>query len=220
MGKLLACFARVKIGGKSNLSTSVQIAKLALKHRQNTRGSKRIILFVGSPVCEKEAVLIKLGKQLRKDDFAIDVISIGEIEENNDILASFVKEVNKEVDNRDNSHLFSIPAGVSPCDAILSSPILGGDVNSGMAPGGGGNADQGGGFEDYGGFDPEMDPELAMAIRVSTEEARAAEESRNKAQQEVSGGRGSGSLDGVVPQIVDSAIHATPVCVFISNYIL
>ena len=36
----------------------------------------------------------------------------------------------------------------------------------------------GGGFEDYGGIDPSMDPELAMAIRASTEEARAQEEAR------------------------------------------
>lgn len=36
----------------------------------------------------------------------------------------------------------------------------------------------GGAFDDYGGVDPSMDPELAMAIRASTEEARAQEEAR------------------------------------------
>ena len=36
----------------------------------------------------------------------------------------------------------------------------------------------------YGGIDPTLDPELAMAIRVSTEEARANEEARVKAAQE------------------------------------
>jgi 26S proteasome regulatory subunit N10 len=36
----------------------------------------------------------------------------------------------------------------------------------------------GGAFDEYGGIDPSMDPELAMAIRVSTEEARAREEAR------------------------------------------
>jgi 26S proteasome regulatory subunit N10 len=36
----------------------------------------------------------------------------------------------------------------------------------------------------YDGFDPAMDPELAMAIRVSTEEARAHEEARLKLSQE------------------------------------
>jgi hypothetical protein len=33
-------------------------------------------------------------------------------------------------------------------------------------------------FDDYGGVDPSIDPELAMAIRVSTEEARAKEEAK------------------------------------------
>ena len=36
----------------------------------------------------------------------------------------------------------------------------------------------GGNFDDYGGIDPSLDPELAMAIRASTEEARAREEAR------------------------------------------
>jgi hypothetical protein len=39
----------------------------------------------------------------------------------------------------------------------------------------------GGAFDDYGGVDPSMDPELAMAIRASTEEARAQEEARVRA---------------------------------------
>ena len=39
-------------------------------------------------------------------------------------------------------------------------------------------------FDIYGGIDPSQDPELAMAIRASTEEARANEEARVKAAQE------------------------------------
>ncbi len=58
--------------------------------------------------------------------------------------------------------------------------------NDGMGGGGGGG---GGGddFDMYGGIDPSMDPELAMAIRASTEEARAQEEARQRAQQEAGG---------------------------------
>ena len=40
---------------------------------------------------------------------------------------------------------------------------------------GGGSA---GNFDDYGGIDPSTDPELAMALRASAEEARANEEAR------------------------------------------
>jgi 26S proteasome regulatory subunit N10 len=40
-------------------------------------------------------------------------------------------------------------------------------------------------LQEFGGIDPNMDPELAMAIRVSTEEARAREEARVSAHARV-----------------------------------
>ncbi len=72
-------------------------------------------------------------------------------------------------------------------NALLSSPVMHGDAGAMMGGGGGGAAVGGGAdnFDMYGGIDPAMDPELAMAIRVSTEEARAEEEARLKATQEV-----------------------------------
>ena len=78
------------------------------------------------------------------------------------------------------SHLIAVPPGVLPCDAILSSPIMhmsGGGMGAAMGGGGGGGGG-GSAFDEYGGIDPSMDPELAMAIRASTEEARAQEEAR------------------------------------------
>jgi hypothetical protein len=48
----------------------------------------------------------------------------------------------------------------------------------------------------YDGFDPAMDPELAMAIRVSTEEARAHEEARLKLSQEQQQPSSSGPVGG------------------------
>ena len=64
-----------------------------------------------------------------------------------------------------------VPPGVQPSDALQSSDMMEGRRRA---------ADPGSsaGFDDYGGIDPSMDPELAMAIRVSTEEARAREEAR------------------------------------------
>jgi hypothetical protein len=92
------------------------------------------------------------------------------------------------------SHLITVPAGVSPANAIVSSPImhLGGMMGAdGM--GGAGAAAGGDNFDMYGGIDPTMDPELAMAIRASTEEARAQEEARMRAQQEASAAEGGGA---------------------------
>lgn len=76
-----------------------------------------------------------------------------------------------------------MPAGVNPADAIISSPLLGefgGAYGGGMDMGGdsGAAGDAGGQFADYGGIDPSLDPELAMAIRASAEEARAYEAAR------------------------------------------
>lgn len=40
------------IEGTSNLASAVQIAQLALKHRQNKHQRQRIVLFVSSPISE------------------------------------------------------------------------------------------------------------------------------------------------------------------------
>ena len=197
IGKILACFANIKISGKANVSSAVQIAQLALKHRKNKNGSQRIIVFVGSPLSEDTAALQKIGKQLKKNNVAIDVVSFGEISENNEKLSAFVKCVN----SNENSHLISVPPGINPLDAIISSPVMSMGMadaaGSGSSGGGGGSSDNR--FEEYGGIDPSMDPELAMAIRTSTEEARrAAEAQAQSAMQEsaASGGASSSSSVG------------------------
>lgn len=177
IGKILAAFAGITIGGTNNLITSVQIAQLALKHRKNKNGGQRIIAFVGGPINDTLEKLQKTGKQLKKNNVAIDVVSIGEIEENSEKLLEFVNAAN----SNDNSHLITVPAGVSPANAIMSSPIMHSASMGGAAASAGGN------FDMYGGIDPEMDPELAMAIRISAEEARAHEEGLKAAQEQSEG---------------------------------
>lgn len=98
-GKILAAFAGIKISGKSDISTAVQIAQLALKHRKNKNGGQRIIVFVGGPVFDTTEKLQKIGKQLKKNNVAIDVISMGETEENSEKLLEFVNATNSN-DNR------------------------------------------------------------------------------------------------------------------------
>ena len=93
IGKILACFSKLRIGGKSNFSSSVQIAQLALKHRKNKNGGQRIIAFVGSPIVETVEELAKIGKQLKKNNVAVDIVTIGELDENNDKLVEFINAV-------------------------------------------------------------------------------------------------------------------------------
>ena len=93
-GKVLACFAKVASAGKNDFCTAVQIAQLALKHRKNKNGGQRIVVFVGSPIQEDVAVLQKIGKQLKKNNVAVDVISFGELEDNTEKLTEFVNATN------------------------------------------------------------------------------------------------------------------------------
>lgn len=185
MGKLLAALSESTLGGEADIGAGVQVAKLALQHRKG-RGAQRIIIFVGSPVENGEKELTKIAKQLKKNNVAIDIVSIGEFDENETKLKTLVDTAN----NQDNSHLVSVPAGSLPSDVLYSSPVLGGGGAFGTGGGGGDMGGAGGGgdgsaaFQEYGGVNPDLDPELAMALRVSMEEARAVEESTSKTSED------------------------------------
>mmetsp|Transcript_31799 Transcript_31799/g.46894 ORF Transcript_31799/g.46894 Transcript_31799/m.46894 type:complete len:411 (-) Transcript_31799:43-1275(-) len=182
---------------KPDVAASVQVASLALKHRRNKNGGQRIVLFVGSPLGDIEPrVLSKAGRQLKKNNVAIDVVVMGEVEENQEKLQELVEAANGRSDDGNRTcHLVTIPAGVLPSDVLASSPIVHGPGGGG---GGGGSfaengEAEGGGdggvgtFADFGGVDPNMDPELAMALRVSMEEERARQERAAASSAESSG---------------------------------
>ncbi len=52
LGKILNAMQDLDIEGASDLPSSVQIAQLALKHRQNKNQRQRAVIFVGSPIKE------------------------------------------------------------------------------------------------------------------------------------------------------------------------
>ena len=136
-----------------------------LKHRQNKHQHQRIVLFVGSPIVEDEDSLVKLAKRLKKNNVAVDVVSFGEHLENSAKLEAFIAAVN----NSDNSHLVTVPTGPSILsDVLLTSPIISGE--DGPPPGFSSSS----AFEF--GVDPNLDPELALALRISMEEERARQE--------------------------------------------
>ncbi|KAI8332085.1 hypothetical protein BC941DRAFT_505459 [Chlamydoabsidia padenii] len=168
IGKILSALHGIKSNGKSDFLTSVQIAQLALKHRQNRNQRQRIIVFVGSPVEAEERTLVRLAKKLKKNNVAIDIINFGEEAENTTKLEAFINNVN----NSDNSHLVSIPPGPHILsDMLMSTPIIAGEDG---APG---NFSSGGGGGDFEfGIDPNLDPELALALRISLEEEKARQE--------------------------------------------
>ncbi|KAJ3370533.1 hypothetical protein GGF31_004125 [Allomyces arbusculus] len=178
MGKILSAMHRVTIAGTPAVSTGIQIAQLVLKHRQNKNQRQRVIVFVGSPVLESEKDLVRLGKKLKKNNIAVDIVNFGEDAANTAKLEAFIQAVN----SADNSHLVTVPPGPHILsDILVSSPIVAGEDGAGAAFGGMGGA----GFEF--GVDPSLDPELALALRISLEEERARQEAE-AARQRAAGG--------------------------------
>ncbi|XP_023754253.1 26S proteasome non-ATPase regulatory subunit 4 homolog isoform X1 [Lactuca sativa] len=179
LGKILACMHGLEIGGEMNLAAGIQIAQLALKHRQNKKQQQRIIVFAGGPVKYDKKVLELIGKKLKKNSVALDVVNFGEEDESkSEKLEALVAAVN----NNDSSHIVHVPAGSNALsDVLLSTPIFTGDGEGGSGFAAAAAAAAAGGVSGYDfGVDPNLDPELALALRVSMEEERARQEAAAK----------------------------------------
>lgn len=193
-GKLLDGLHRTKIRGQSHFHTAIMIASLALKHRQNKSQRQRIIVLTCSPLIgdnESKPSLVKLAKRMKKNNVSIDVVAFGDL---NDDTTDKLRAFNEAVAGGEGSHLELVQPGPNLLsDVIVASPILaqetgglpGGasSTGDGAMPGGEGGA--GGSFEF--GVDPTMDPELALALRMSMEEENARQERDRKATEAAEG---------------------------------
>ena len=123
---------------------------------------------------------------MKKNNVCIDIVNFGEESLNTSKLEAFVEAIGPET-----SHLLTIsPGSYLLSDVILSSPLLIGEVGApppglGAMMGAGGDGE---GFEF--GIDPNLDPELALALRMSLEEetARQAAEAARLAREAEMGG--------------------------------
>lgn len=193
-GKLLDGLHRTKkkISGSSHLATGIQIASLALKHRQNKSQRQRIIVFVCSPVADDEKKLVSLAKKMKKGNIDIDFILFGDLDD--DDVHKKLEAFNNVVKGNDNSHFVVVPpSGKLLSDQLLSTPIL---LGEGASSGGGGGSGMAEGGGDFGGFDfdPSTDPELALALRMSMEEENARQA---KAAKEEESGKNKSSLEDI-----------------------
>ncbi|KAF3919650.1 hypothetical protein ABW20_dc0105104 [Dactylellina cionopaga] len=197
-GKILSGLHSTKISGNSHLTTGLQVAGLALKHRQNKSQRQRIIAFVGSPIVEDEKTLVRLARKMKKHNIAIDFINFGEEVENEPKLKAFISNVNAS----DNSHLATIPPGPHLLsDQLVTTPILGDD--SGMGGSGVGDSGAGGGGTSGGfdfGVDPHLDPELALALRMSLEEENSRQERERKEKEDKEKASTGAALLGTVAE--------------------
>ncbi|XP_065868656.1 26S proteasome non-ATPase regulatory subunit 4 homolog isoform X2 [Euphorbia lathyris] len=182
LGKILACMhgtLDVEIGGEMNMTAAIQVAQLALKHRQNKNQQQRIIVFAGSPVKFDKKMLELLGKKLKKNSVALDIVNFGEEDdEKTDKLEALLAAAN----NNESSHIVHIPPGPNALsDVLISTPVFNGEAGgSGFAAAAAAAAAGGGGGDFEFGVDPNLDPELALALRVSMEEERARQEAAAK----------------------------------------
>lgn len=139
---------------------------------------------------------------MKKNNISIDLIAFGELEgENTKKLEAF----NEHVKGGEGSHLAVVPPGPHLLsDALLTTPILGGDAVPGGTGAGAGGAEgvDGGpnGFEF--GVDPSMEPELALALRMSFEEEKARLEKEKREREEA---EGKTNLEGIPEEGSSSA---------------
>ncbi|XP_054823049.1 26S proteasome non-ATPase regulatory subunit 4 homolog [Prosopis cineraria] len=179
LGKILACMHGLEIGGEMNLAAGIQVAQLALKHRQNKKQQQRIIIFAGSPVKHEKKLLEMIGRKLKKNSVALDIINFGEEDEGKtEKLEALLAAVN----NNDTSHIVHVPAGPNALsDVLISTPVFTGDGEGGSGFAAAAAAAAAGGVSGFEfGVDPNLDPELALALRVSMEEERARQEAAAK----------------------------------------
>jgi|ERR1712227_447550 len=160
-GRLNTVLSKIVSDGSVSLNTSIRVAQLALKHRMNKNHKQRIVIFICSPL-EAEMELVKTAKRLKKEKINVDLISFGECEFNQTRLDGFNKALNSDGSsflNVESDDLMAAMRGSSiPADDFGPSASAANDF---------------GGVDD---IDPEMDPELAMALRMSLEEERARQE--------------------------------------------
>jgi 26S proteasome regulatory subunit N10 len=143
---------------------------------------QRIIVFCCSPVPDDEKILSRLAKKMKKNNVAIDIIVFGEPDaETLDKLRQF----SETVQSTEGCFFDVIHAGPH----LLSDALLGTTLLANEGVGGQGREGHSGGDSNsnmdlvtatggmYGlGVNPEEDPELALALRLSLEEHNAAQE--------------------------------------------
>ncbi|KAI9172144.1 26S proteasome non-ATPase regulatory subunit [Paramyrothecium foliicola] len=181
-GKILEGLHRTKkkIGGSSHLKTGIQVATLALKHRQNRSQRQRVIVFICSPIEEQEKDLVRLAMKMKKSNISVDFVLFGDLDD--DGTQKKLQAFNDAVKGSEGSHLVVIPPSSKLLsDQLVATPILLGEGASGA----GGSGGVGGGNEEFEfGFDPAMEPELALALRMSMEEEKARQEKRAREEEE------------------------------------
>eukprot|EP01086_Lenisia_limosa_P015180 TRINITY_DN4768_c0_g1_i1.p1 TRINITY_DN4768_c0_g1~~TRINITY_DN4768_c0_g1_i1.p1 ORF type:complete len:407 (-),score=109.27 TRINITY_DN4768_c0_g1_i1:40-1260(-) len=196
VGLILTAVSQVKLSKYSaNFSSSLEVAAMVLKHRQNKHQRQRVVTFVASPITEEVASLVKLGKKLKKNNVAVDVVAVTDDEQSLEKISKFQEAVNKS----DNSNVVFVPPNSGlVSDVILSTPIIqeeGVNTAAVAQAAAGHSAAAANDFtpmelEAFAsmGIDPQADPDMALAIRMSLQDQAGAFDAPSETGAVVEGG--------------------------------
>src|SRR5437764_1433172 len=128
LGKVVSALHGIQPNGTNQLLHALQVGQLALKHREDKNKRQRLIIFVGSPIVDKHDEYIKLGKRLRKNGIAVDIINFGEYTDNAPQLEALFQAANGSTSDgtttsssdASESHIITVPPG----SHILSDVLL------------------------------------------------------------------------------------------------
>ena len=129
-----------------DLAAGIQVAQLALKHRQNKKQQQRIIVFAGrclqsclimvfffffffwllhfhhfiscgfSPIKQEKKTLESIGRKLKKNSVALDIVNFGE---EDDAKTEKLDALLAAVNNNDTSHIVHVPPGPNALSDVL-----------------------------------------------------------------------------------------------------
>ncbi len=75
---------------------------------------------LNAPRLLRQDKLVRVGRKLKKNNVAVDVVAFGSEDTNGEKLECFIEAVN----SGDNSHLVTVPAGTILSDMLFGSPIF------------------------------------------------------------------------------------------------
>jgi 26S proteasome regulatory subunit N10 len=154
---------------------------------------QHVIAFICSPPeVEDERKIKEIALKYRKSNIVCDLVLIGDAEEDErtrEALERFVGHVGNDKGEAAAQIIRIKPSGRLLSDQLLDTTVLGEDGAAragGGGGGGGGAAGNSAGVDEFGefDFDPAMEPDLALALRMSMEEERARQERVAKQQEE------------------------------------
>ena len=216
--QILSLSHGIAIGGEINITAGIQVAQLALKHRQNKNQRRRIIVFVGSPIADGELV----PASSRRTPVAMDIVNFGEVRaarvrlglpssrsRPEHRIAAIPRRAARPhppsqggerveleallnaVNSDDNSHLVTVPPGPVLSDILLTSPIVQRTTAAAAAAAARRRAAAAAAAaSSICGVDPTLDPEFAWALRASMEEERARRSAKRIRAEELRRWRG------------------------------